>query len=244
MTERTEKRYLTRFSYYRIIEHWSHALIFIVLLVTGLSQKFYEYDISQWIIMSVGGIDVVRIVHRYAGIFYTVLFVGHIIIASFGILFLKWKPSIVITKKDFLDLIENLKYYLGMSERPAMCDRYNYKQKFEYWGVFVSGVIMMTTGFMLWFPVFVIGLLPGEFIPAAKILHTNQALLIFIIIAIWHIYNSVFSPDVFPVDRAMFSGKITEERMIKEHPLEYQRIYGVSIEGQGEQPPADNSLRA
>jgi hypothetical protein len=38
----------------------------------------------------------------------------------------------------------------------------------------------------------------------------------------------------------MLSGKITAERMIKEHPLEYQRIYGVSIEGQDEQPPADN----
>lgn len=217
--------YIRRFSTYRILEHWIHALAFIVLVSTGLSQKFYEYGISQWIIMSIGGIDNLRIIHRCAGIFYTLILLEHILVNVIGVLFLKWKTSMVINKNDFMDLIQNLKYYLGISEHPAKCDRYDYKQKFEYWGVLVSALIMVTTGFTLWFPTLAARFLPGEFIPAAKVLHTNQALLIFLIITIWHIYTAIFSPDVFPINKTMFHGMISKTQMIEKHPLEYERMF-------------------
>ena len=68
----------------------------------------------------------------------------------------------------------------------------------------------------------------GEFIPAAKALHTNEALLAFLVIVIWHIYNAIFSPEVFPVDTVMFTGRISKERMMHEHPIEYERLFGVS----------------
>lgn len=221
--------YMRRFGAYRILEHWTHALAFIIMVATGLSQSFHEYSISQWIIMSIGGIDVVRIIHRYVGIFYTLLLLQHIAVNVSGVLFLKWQATMIINKNDFTDLIQNLKYYLGITEYPAKCYRYDYKQKFEYWGVFVSALIMITTGFILLFPASAARFLPGEFIPAAKVLHTNQALLIFFIITIWHIYNSIFSPDVFPINKTMFHGKISKAQMIEKHPLEYNRMLNASI---------------
>lgn len=233
----TNDEYVRRFSLYRIVEHWTHALSFIMLVTTGLSQSFHEHDISQWIIMSFGGIDAVRIIHRYTGVFYTLLLFQHIAVNIYGVLFLKWRTTMIINRNDFLDLIKNLKYYLGMIEYPARCDRYDYKQKFEYWGVFVSALIMTSTGYMLWFPVRVAGFLPGEFIPAAKVLHANQALLIFLIITIWHIYNSIFSPDIFPISKTMFHGRILKTQMIINHPLEYERIFGIPSESQ------DNELQ-
>lgn len=228
--EKKDEIYIKRFSPYRIAEHWLNALAFAVLVVTGLTQKFHDYSISQWIVMTLGGIDVTRIIHRYTGLFFTVLTLQHIAIVTFGVLLLKWQPTMIIHKKDFIDAIVNIKYYLGLTDHPARCDRFDYKQKFEYWGVVVGGLLMIVSGLILWFPTTAARFLPGEFIPAAKALHTNEALLAFLVIVIWHIYNSIFSPEVFPIDTVMFTGKISKERMIHEHPIEYERMFGVSLE--------------
>jgi formate dehydrogenase subunit gamma len=220
------EEYIRRFHPYRLVEHWLNALIFTILVVTGLSQKFHDYSTAQWIIMTLGGIDTTRLIHRYTGIAFTVLTLQHIMSASFGILFLKWQPTMIIHKKDFTDVVDNLRYYFGIDEHPARCDRFDYKQKFEYWGVVIGGVMMVATGLALWFPTTVTQFLPGVFIPASKALHTNEALLAFLVIIIWHIYNAIFSPDVFPIDTVMFTGMISKERMMHEHPIEYERRFG------------------
>jgi len=223
------KEYIKRFGPGRIVEHWLNAGTFVLLVITGLAQKFHGYDISQWIILMFGGIDTTRLVHRYSGIVLGALTFQHILVASFGILFKKWQPSMVIHMKDFSDAIDNIRYYLGLSEYPAQCDRYDYKQKFEYWGVVIGGMLMVATGLALWFPTVVTQLLPGQFIPVAKALHTNEALLAFLVIVTWHIYNAIFSPEVLPLDTVIFTGKISRERMIHEHPLEYERITGIKL---------------
>jgi formate dehydrogenase gamma subunit len=222
--------YVKRFSLYRIIEHWLAAAVFVALVTTGLSQKFYSLELSQWFVVALGGIDAVRIIHRVNGVIFACLIAQHVTIASWGVLFKKWQPSILINRKDFYDAAGNLKYYFGLSNHPARCGRYDYKQKFEYWGILAGGLVMIVTGLTLWFPVFVAQFLPGSIIPAAKALHTNVAMMIFFIIAVWHIYNSIFSPEVFPIDTAIFNGKISKERMMKEHPLEYEEMFGASHE--------------
>ena len=136
----------------------------------------------------------------------------------------------IVTIKDFKDAVENIFFYFGLAKHPARCDRYDYRQKFEYWGVVCGGFLMLTTGFILWFPVEVTRFLPGELIPAAKAAHSNEALLAFLVIVTWHIYNAIFSPEVFPLDTAIFTGEISRERMIHEHPIELAAIEGVSVE--------------
>lgn len=221
---------IKRFHSIRIIEHWLHALLFLILVVTGLSQKFYYLDISEYIILHLGGIDFVRFIHRYTGIFFAIYFMMHSFIALVGVLSGRWRPTMIITKKDFNDAVHNIKYYMGIERYPAPCDRYNYRQKFDYWSVLISSIIMITTGLMLWFPIFFTKFLPGEIIPAAHVMHTNQGMVVFIIIALWHIYNSVFSPDVFPIDTVIFTGYIPRDRMIREHPIELSIIEGRDIE--------------
>jgi len=222
--------FIKRFSVYRIIEHHVNAIIFAILVVTGLSQKFHDSGFSQWLIIKMGGIDSVRQIHRYAGFVFTFLLVFHAVNAAFGIVYRKWQPSMVVNIKDFRDAIENIFFYFGLKNHPARCDRYDYRQKFEYWGVIAGGFLMLTTGFILLFPVEAARFLPGEVIPAAKTAHTNEAMLAFLVIAIWHIYNAIFSPEVFPLDTAIFTGKISIKRMLHEHPLELASIEGVSAE--------------
>lgn len=232
---------IKRFSLYRVFEHQFVMITFAILVITGLSQKFHEYGLSQWIIIKLGGVDTVRLIHRSTGLIFALITIFHIIVASVGVIFHKWQASMVINKKDFTDAIDNLKYYFGITDHPARCDRYDYKQKFEYWGVVIGGLLMMATGFVLWFPTFFVKFLPGEFIPAAKAAHTNEALLAFLVIITWHLYNAIFSPEVFPLDTSIFTGKISVKRMKHEHPLEYERITGESLEH--EHPGEESSTK-
>lgn len=237
---------IRRFHPARIIEHGAHVMTFAVLACTGLAQKFHSLDVSQWLILSLGGIDLVRLIHRFAGMVCSLLVLAHIGAAVVGMLWKQWQPSMVIARKDFTDLIHNLKYYLGVESAPALGDRYTYKQKFEYWGILTGTLLMMMSGIILWFPVTVARFLPGELIPTAKVLHTNQAMMILLIIAVWHIYNALFSPEVFPLDTSMFTGSIARERMITEHPLELAALEGKPVEelraknaeGGGDRPDA------
>ncbi len=209
-----------RFSPGRIFEHWLHVVTFGVLLCTGLSQKFYTLEFSEWVILFLGGIDNVRLIHRLAGAIFCIELAVHLAIAAAGIIYGRWQPTMIITKKDFTDVVHNIRYYLNIENSPAGGGRYTYKQKFEYWAILSGVLLMMFTGLILWFPVMVTRLLPGEIIPAAKVLHTNEALVVFLIISIWHIYNAVFSPEVFPLDTSIFTGSLSRERMLREHPDE------------------------
>ncbi len=198
--------YIRRFSFYRIVEHLVLIALFVVLAVTGLSQKFHVLGISQSVIIALGGIDSARFLHHVAGVLFTVLALQHILANFTGIVFQQGEPSMLITVKDAQDALHNVRYYLGLADRPATHGRYSYKEKFIYWLILLSGVQQIITGLILWFPVAATKYLPGQFIPAAKAVHTNEAMLIFLLMAIWHIYDSMFSPEVFPLNKSIFTG--------------------------------------
>jgi cytochrome b subunit of formate dehydrogenase len=170
---------IRRFSTYRILEHWGIILTTMILFATGLCQRFWHLETSQWFILKLGGIDNVRLIHRYAGLFFSLELLSNVIVGMMGVIRGKWQPTMFITKKDYEDAVHNIRYYFGFENHPAKCDRYDYMEKFEYWTILVGGVLMIATGFILWLPILVTRFLPGEIIPAAKALHSNEAMLIF-----------------------------------------------------------------
>jgi formate dehydrogenase gamma subunit len=225
--------YIVRFGLARRLEHHINAILFILLVITGLAQRYHTSGWANWVIDTLGGIDMTRLVHRYAGILFGIVIIQHVAVACYGVIFKGWRPTIVINKNDFTDAITNIKYYFGFIDEPARCHRYDYKQKFEYWGVTLGGILMVATGLVLWFPIQlfqVLPFLPGQIIPAAKVTHSNEAMLALLVIVIWHIYNAVFSPEVFPLDTSIFTGKISVQRMKHEHPLEYEELFPESSE--------------
>jgi len=221
---------IRRFSPWRVAEHWAIVATTLTLFATGLSQRFWQTEAAQWFILRLGGIDSVRLIHRWAGALFSFQILGNVVVGAAGVLLGRWPASMAITRKDFADAIHNIRYYFGLEEHPALCDRYDYLEKFEYWTILVGGALMTATGLILWLPVQVTRFLPGELIPVAKVLHSNEALLIFLINALWHIYNAIFAPEVFPLDTSIFTGTISRERMAREHPLELARLEGVPVE--------------
>lgn len=218
------KTYAIRFSLHQRMAHILVMVLFLVLALTGMPQQFFESSWAQWMIAHLGGIDRVRWLHRLCGILFAVAAVEHMAVVVSLALLRRTELSMIPTKKDFTDAILTLQHYLGASEEEAQFDRYDYRQKFEYWGLVFGGMVMVVTGFILYLPTLFTWFLPGELIPAAKVAHSSEGLLAFLIIIVWHIYNAHLNPDVFPFDTSIFTGRVDVERMRHEHPLEYARL--------------------
>jgi formate dehydrogenase subunit gamma len=220
--------YVVRFSLWSRFQHAAIILLFGLLLVTGMPQKWPYLDASQWVVDHLGGIFAARWIHRAAGIAFTVLVVAHLSIAIGGVLTRRMKPSMLLGRKDFRDAIDNLKYYAGFADTPPKFGRFDYRQKFEYWGLIFGSLIMVSTGFILYFPIAISRLLPAELSPAAKVMHSYEALFAFLIVLIWHMAGAHLSPEAFPIDTSIFTGKIRKDKLRHEHELEYDDLFGKS----------------
>jgi cytochrome b subunit of formate dehydrogenase len=215
---------MVRFSPRQRVEHATVMVLFILLALTGLSQKFYPAGWAQWVIALFGGIDRMRWVHRASGVAFTAAAILHFGFALYLVLAGKAALTIVPTRKDFTDAVQTLRYYLGLSEEHAKFDRFDYRQKFEYWGLVFGALIEIATGFILLYPALAARFMPGEVIPASKVAHGAEGLMAFLVVIIWHVYNAHLAPGIFPFDRSIFTGRISRERMEEEHPLEYERL--------------------
>ena len=216
--------HVQRFGLGQRLEHSAGMIVFTLLVLTGLPQKFSDTGWARSLVSLFGGIGPMRWVHRACGTLFTLLILAHFGAAAVGLARRKADLSMVPSKKDFTDAVVALKNQLGFSEHHPRYDRFDYKQKFEYWGLVLGGMVMITTGFVLLFPSWTTWLLPGQFIPMSKVAHGNEAMMAFLVIVFWHIYNAHLAPEVFPFDKSMFNGLISRERMLHEHPLELERL--------------------
>jgi cytochrome b subunit of formate dehydrogenase len=217
---------VTRFGRWAIVQHAAVIVLFTALLVTGLPQKWPQSDVSQGVVDALGGIFATRWIHRLAGILFALLAATHLVVAIFQVTTRRAKPSMLLTRKDFRDTLQNLRFYLGLVDEPPRFGRYDYRQKYEYWGLIFGSAIMVITGFFLILPILTSRFLPAELIPAAKAMHSNEAMLALLIVLIWHLYGAHLNPEVFPGDSSIFTGKVSKARLAHEHPLEYAELYG------------------
>jgi mono/diheme cytochrome c family protein len=119
-----------------------------------------------------------------------------------------------------------LLYNIGRAKTPPQMGRYTFEEKMEYWAFVWGAIIMGATGFMMWNPISTTRFLPGEAIPAAKAAHGGEALLAVLAIIVWHMYGV----HIKRFNKAMFTGRMTEEEMLHEHPLELADIKAGIVE--------------
>ena len=221
---KTETQTVVRFSALQRVEHMAMMLIFLVLAVTGFPQKFFDYRSAQALMGWLGGVDSARWFHRAAGIMFVLLVVTHIARLAFGVAVGRTSLTMIPTRQDFTDAMTTLRYYFGAADAQPKFDRFDYRQKFEYWGLLLGSSIVVGTGLVLLYPITAARFLPGEVIPAAYLAHSQEGLMAFLVIIVWHIYNAHLNPDVFPFDTSIFTGRISVDRMHHEHPLELERL--------------------
>lgn len=214
-----EKQY-PRFRTMARIEHAILMVSFTVLAVTGIPQKYALQNWAQWMIDVMGGIELTRIIHRWAAILLVVGSIYHLFTSAYRFFVKRERMRMLPVKQDLQDLIQTVKFNLGFTDEAPRMPKFNFGEKMEYWAVVWGTAIMAITGFMLWNPIAATLFLPGQFIPAAKAAHGGEALLAVLSILIWHMYNvhiKHFNPS-------MFTGKLPHHQMEEEHALELERL--------------------
>jgi len=223
-----------RFDVGRRLEHALLLLTFTTLAVTGLAQKFATSGIGGLVLRLLGGIELARQIHRLAAVALMVESIYHILTILYHVLVLRTPFSMLPVVEDFKHLIQDVLFALGRREHRARYGRYSYAEKVEYLAVVWGTVIMGITGFMMWNPIVTVRSLPGEAIPAAKAAHGGEAILAVLAILLWHFYHV----HVRHLNKSMFTGRLTREEMLHEHPAEL-----AEIEGQRHVPPSTPVIR-
>lgn len=214
-----QKSYL-RFNAAQRIEHAVLITSFTLLALTGLPQKYASAGISEAMIALFGGIQAIRVIHRIAATVFLLEAVYHVVVVGYKLFVMRVAPTMLPGVKDATDAISTATYNLGITKKAPRLPRYNFAEKMEYWAMIWGLVLMGLTGLMLWNPIMTTGILPGQFIPAAKIAHGMEAVLAVLAIIIWHFYNV----HIKMFNKSMFTGKMTEHQMEEEHAGELDAI--------------------
>jgi formate dehydrogenase gamma subunit len=208
--------YYRRFALSQRIEHAVMLASFITLALTGLPQKFAAAAWADAMIKFYGGIDNTRIIHRYAATVLMLVAVYHFTALAYRVVVRRVPMTMLPTLQDVRDALQTFLYNVGLAKQRPQMGRYTFEEKVEYWSLMWGTVVMIITGFMMWNPIATARFFPGQFIPAAKAAHGGEALLAVIAIIIWHMW----SVHLRRFNKSMWTGRLTEEEMLHEHPLE------------------------
>lgn len=218
------KRTYLRWDKHQRLQHFLLMVSVTLLVLTGLPLKYPEARVSQGVMRLVGGPKTAGQVHRLAavllmvGAFYHLLYLGGVC-RRHGFSTAMWPRF-----QDVRDLLQMLRYFVGLSPSPPRFDRYSYTEKFEYWAMVWGTLIMVITGLMLWFPVGTTRFFSVLMLHIAQVIHSYEALLAALSLILWHFYHAHLNPDVFPMSKVWLTGRMTEQEMRHHHPLEYERL--------------------
>ncbi len=214
-----EKHYIRMTIHERIQHHlvWS---TFITLAVTGFMVEFPE----EWIAVFGQYREPVfywrGLLHRIAA----VVMIANLFYQTWYLAFTRdgrsYFMDMLPTLQDAKDMLFNMLYYLRISKDKPQFDRFNYKEKMEYWTGWIGNIIITLTGFVLWLE----HLFPKFFFDVSILVHTMEAILASCAIMVWHFYEVHLKPGKFPMSKIFLNGKIPEHELEEEHPLQYQRI--------------------
>ncbi len=206
------------------IQHWLLITCFITLMVTGLPLTTPTSAVARRLVVFLGGMGARAIIHRTTAVVLILLVCYHLLYVLFSRRGYREFWELTPGLQDGRDVLRMLRFYLGLSPVPARFGRYNFIEKFEYLAVGWGSVVMISTGILLWAPGLALSVVPKWVMDAALIVHGWEAILAFLAIIIWHMYNVHFNASVFPMSPVWLTGKISLHELRENHPLEYDRL--------------------
>jgi len=205
-------------------QRWQHLILlssFIVLVLTGFALKFPESWIADVLAM---GEHVRSIVHRVAGVMLIGAGIYHVFYLAMAREGRRLLRDIAPRLRDVSDVWGTMLYYLGLSKRKPGFGRFSYGEKAEYWALVWGTALMGLTGVMLWAKVTVGDLLARWWVDVATAIHYYEAILATLAILVWHFYQVIFDPDVYPMNGAWWDGKMPLDHYKHEHELDTETI--------------------
>jgi cytochrome b subunit of formate dehydrogenase len=148
------------------------------------------------------------------------------------------------TAKDGFDMIQNTLYLAGLRRTPPQFARFGYIEKAEYWALIWGTIVMTATGFLLWFENSAMQVLPKWALDLATLVHYYEAWLAFLAIVVWHLYQNILNPDVYPMNWTWLTGRISDEQLRHEHFIEWQQRSGALAEEHSSEAEATGAPRS
>lgn len=221
------------------VQHLLTLSSFFVLVITGFALKF------KWSIPFLSDATNVSLRgdgHRAAAIVMVATSVYHVFYAVFTERGRDQLARMMPRLQDALDVMAMLKYYAGLSGHKPKFGRYSYVEKAEYLALVWGTIVMVATGFMLWFENETLKRIPMWGLDVATLVHYYEAILATLAILVWHLYYVIVNPDFAPMSFTWIDGKLSRHHMEHEHPLELEEIEGRERHAGGEVPGATTLL--
>ena len=220
----TAGRKVVRFDTHQLIQHMALSVTFILLAVSGFALKYPD---AWWVqLFSAVGLneEARRITHR-------TMAVGLIMCSVYHVWYLFWTRrgreewnAMLPGPRDLTDVVDSLKYHVGLKKRPPEYGRYDYSQKAEYWALIWGTIVMIATGFVLWFPAELSPLLPRWAVSVSQTIHLYEAWLASLAIIVWHFFFVIFHPEEYPMSWTWLTGKMSLEHVKHRHGRWYRTL--------------------
>jgi len=200
-------------------ELWQHTFLmvsFIALVISGFSLRYSDGFFTRLFFGWEGGFELRGIIHRVAAVvlvFATVWHTLYLFTRRGKQFFIDMFPKV----SDFTEFMQRIMYNLGLRKEPPRFKRFSYVEKAEYWALIWGNIVMILTGFLLWFDNFFVSFLPKGVLDVSLVVHFYEAILATLAILVWHMYSTVFNPAVYPMNPSWLTGKMPRDMYQHEH---------------------------
>jgi cytochrome b subunit of formate dehydrogenase len=205
-------------------QRWQHLTLlisFIVLVITGFALKYPD----SWFAHRLGmGENLRGIIHRIAGVILIAAGIYHVVYVAITREGRKLLRDLVPVPRDAADVVGTMSHSLGLTRKKPQYGRFNYAEKAEYWALVWGTALMAATGIMLWAKVLFGNLLDRWWLDAATAVHFYEAILATLAIIVWHLYQVLFDPDVYPMNWAWWDGRMSVKHYREEHGLDTETL--------------------
>jgi formate dehydrogenase subunit gamma len=187
---------------YERFVHWMLAISCLLLCYTGLGMMYKELNFFGNIM---GGLHGLKVVHNYTGVVFGV--------SLFLAILMWWKEAGLFVFPEDWNWIKAAGGYLWHVDKVPETGKYNPGQKMFFLTVALCGLLMVATGFFMWYPAyFPLGL---ELFRWMYPLHALGFLVIFAFFFV-HLYlGTIGNPGTV---QAMITGWVTRPWLKKQHP--------------------------
>jgi cytochrome b subunit of formate dehydrogenase len=227
------------------LQHGVLIVSFLMLVATGLPLVIYEWNLVELVFLSRFSFALRGALHRAGAVLLIVLALWHAGYLALTARGRETARAMMFGAKDFRDAFEILVHNLGITaalERRGIganffrrhpywlfaeaprCGRYSFIEKFEYLAVVWGSLVMIGTGLLMWRVDLAMRLFPRYVFDVFVTIHSYEAILAFLAILVWHMYNVHLAPGVFPMSRVWLTGRISRAVLERDHPLEYEAI--------------------
>ena len=199
---------IQRFTWVERVMHWYTAATYIYCGASGLA--FFTPHL-YWMALLLGGAPTARFWHPVLGI-------GFVL----GIFWMhhSWANDLKLDSDD-RRWLDNMKYYItNQDEKLPPQDKYDAGQKLYYWGMLGASIVLILTGFVMWFPEMVSRSLHWV-LPIVVFFHSVAALFTIGGVMI-HVYMSI--SNIPGSLKAMTEGHVSRGWAMLHAPKWYARI--------------------